>query len=129
MGSLQPLRCIHQNTGKIQEPAARIALFWERRRVPWPRISGSSGDSEQVRLRDSVRARLLSGELFRLRSSRVWGGWANGTNACVVCKNSLQPQELEYELIDIPAGLSAIFVHPRCLTLWTTESQSLPPAA
>ena len=38
-------RVVEQNTKRIRESERRAALFWERRRVPWPLIHGGSGDS------------------------------------------------------------------------------------
>src|SRR5262249_52316734 len=101
---------------------------WSRRRVPWPRISGGSGDGE---LRDSVRSRLLSGALLRLPTGKLWGGRSDGTHACVVCKERIRPGEMEYEPRDMPVGLGAVFAHLPCIGLWRAESESLSrsPAA
>ena len=121
---------LERNACLVRGSQRLTGFFWERRRVPWPRISGGMGHSDGD-LRDSVRARLLSGALFRLPTAKMWGGRSNGTHACVVCKERIRPEEMEYEPRDMPVGLGAVFAHLQCIDLWHTESDSLsqPPAA
>jgi hypothetical protein len=74
----------------------------------------SHGDS----LRESIRARLASGTLPRLRGA-AWSGQARGEHRCACCRQTIRDLELEYE----PRDQIDLYAHIHCFMVWLAESR------
>jgi hypothetical protein len=78
-------------------------------------ISGAAGPS----LREIVRMRLASGDLFRV-DGNVWAAKGDGRQTCVICSNPIGKGEVEYEAESEDQELA--FAHIGCFKLWREES-------
>ncbi len=73
-------------------------------------------------LPDSLRDRLLSGELPILLDSVSWGGPAAEQHTCSVCMGGIAKEQSEFEVK--PDGV-LFYAHPICFRQWAQESAAL----
>ncbi|HEX7214001.1 MAG TPA: hypothetical protein VF578_07305 [Methylomirabilota bacterium] len=111
---------IRANYAMVAASRSRIAAS-RRRLNPAFAITGG-GESDD--LRAIVRARLATGALFPLQSTRAWASYGED-NPCAVCRESITRAQVEYEVSSAVLD-TTVRTHLRCYMLWKEESQSPP---
>ena len=102
--------------------ASRYRIAASRRRLnPWFAFAGGS-DTDG--LRAMVRARLATGALFPLESTRAWASYGED-NPCAVCRELISRAQVEYEVSSAVTD-TTVRTHLRCYMVWKEESQ-IPP--
>jgi hypothetical protein len=114
----QTRACISANLALVA--ASRLRIAASRRYLnPWFAIAGG-GDPDD--LRAMVRARLATGALFPLHSTRAWASYGDD-NPCMVCREPITRAQVEYEVSSALIDMT-VRTHLRCYMVWKEESQA-----
>lgn len=84
-----------------------------------PRISDD-------RLRSLARERIRAGQLPLFFSHTIEAGHGSGATCCL-CDERIEPQHVEYEVIDARDGRPLLF-HMACHAIWQLECRALSMA-
>lgn len=110
------------NSNCAMAAASRYRIAASRRRLnPWFALTGGS-DTDG--LRAMVRARLATGALFPLESTRAWASYGED-NPCAVCRELISRAQVEYEVSSAIVD-ATVRTHLRCYMVWKEESR-IPP--
>src|SRR4029450_4468940 len=107
---------ISSSYGVVRASAYRSAAS-RRRLNPWFALTGGS-DTDG--LRAMVRARLATGALFPLESTRAWASYGED-NPCAVCRELISRAQVEYEVSSAIVD-ATVRTHLRCYMVWKEES-------
>jgi hypothetical protein len=77
----------------------------------------------EQQLRVIARERIAGGELPCEPASRMWGGYGTG-QLCSLCRDPIQPDQIEYEVERMAAGRDNLLFHLVCQSVWQLECAS-----
>jgi hypothetical protein len=75
----------------------------------------------RLHLQLTARERLASGELPRVQSESIWGGYGHG-NVCSLCGEPIRTTEVEFELPELAnCPNTTLRFHIPCHEIWQLE--------
>jgi hypothetical protein len=77
----------------------------------------------EQQLRVIARERIAKAELPCEPTSRMWGGYGTG-QLCSLCRDPIQPDQIEYEVERMAAGRDNLLFHLVCQSVWQLECAS-----